>query len=146
MIANALIVEVKFKETKERLWEALTNPEQMQSWYFNISDFQPKLGYIFSFEGGEPQKRYLHLCKILEVKPTQKLSYSWKYKDYEGESFVSFELLSINQGTKLTLKHKGLETFTNPDFEQEKFKEGWNFLLKESLKGYLEEGKALRTW
>lgn len=145
---NNKIVEIHavIKDNAERVWQALTDARQMQKWYFNISKFQPELGFKFKFEGGEEHKRYLHLCEVIEVKPNKKLTYTWEYQDYEGQSEVCFELESRENRTILKISHKGLETFTNPDFAPEKFKDGWNFLLKESLKGYLEEGKELRTW
>lgn len=66
---------------------------------------------------------YTHICKIVEVIPYQKLSYSWTYKDYEGDSLVTFELFSEEEKTRLKLTHEGLETFpqNNPSFTKESF-------------------------
>ena len=32
------------------------------------------------------EKQWLHLCKVVEVIPQRKLSYSWKHDGYEGDS------------------------------------------------------------
>ena len=40
----------------------------MKKWYFDLESFNPKVGFTFSFLGGEEGgKQYLHLCEITEV-------------------------------------------------------------------------------
>ncbi len=141
-----LIIEHEFKAPLELVWRAITEKELMKKWYFDISDFKLEVGSKFHFEGGEEGKRYVHLCEILEVIPQKKLKYSWKYEGYPGLSFVTFELSHKDGKTKLKLTHEGLETFTNPDFARDNFVGGWNHLIHESLKEFLENGKALRYW
>lgn len=141
-----LIVEQEFNAPIALVWRALTEPELMKKWYFDIIGFEPKVGCKFHFEGGEKDKRYMHLCEVLEVIPEKKLKYTWTYEGYEGLSFVTFELSSLGEKTKVTLTHEGLETFTHPDFIRENFVGGWEYLIHTSLKEYLENGKALRTW
>lgn len=70
--------------------------------------------------------QYLHLCEITEVVPEKKLTYSWRYNGYEGNSFVTFELFEQESKTLLILTHKGLETFPkeNKDFAMENFEKG----------------------
>ncbi len=141
-----LLLEQEFNAPLELVWRALTEKELMQKWYFDISDFKPEVGCKFHFEGGEENKRYMHLCEVLEVIPYKKLKYSWKYEGYPGVSFVTFELSSIGKKTKVKLIHEGIATFTHPDFGKENFLDGWKYLIHESLKEYVENGKALRYW
>jgi len=141
-----LIIEREFNAPVALVWRAITEKELMKKWYFDASDFKLEVGSKFQFEGGEEGKRYLHLCEILEVIPNKKLKYSWKYEGNEGLSFVTFELSAVGEKTKLKLTHEGLESFTNPDFIRENFVEGWKYLIHESLKEFLENGKALRYW
>lgn len=141
-----LIIVQEFNAPLELVWRAITEKEIMKKWYFDISDFKPEVGCKFHFEGGKEDKRYVHLCEVLEVVPFKKLKYSWKYEGYAGLSFVTFELSSVGKKTKVKLIHEGLETFTNPDFIRENFVGGWKYLIQESLKEYLENGKALRNW
>ena len=86
------------------------------------------------------EKTYTHLCKVLEVIPNKKLSYSWRYKDYEGNSVVTFELFDEGDKTRLKLTHAGLETFpqNNKDFARESFAQGWTYIIGTSLKNFLE--------
>ena len=65
----------------------------------------------FSFTEVHLEKQWLHLCKVIEVIPMKKLTYSWSYDGYEGNSFVTFELFSEENKTRLKLTHEGLETF-----------------------------------
>ncbi|MDC8004143.1 SRPBCC domain-containing protein [Aureisphaera galaxeae] len=141
-----LIIEHEYNAPLELVWRALTEKELMTKWYFDVSDFKPEVGFKFHFEGGEKDKRYMHLCEVVEVIPHEKLKYTWQYEGYEGLSYVTFELSSSGEKTKLKLTHEGLETFVLPDFSKESFTGGWKFLLHESLKEYLENGKALRYW
>ncbi len=146
MINKPLIIEQEFNAPIELVWRAITEKELMKKWYFDISDFKPQVGCKFQFEGGQEDKRYTHLCEVLEVIPYKKLKYSWKYEGYVGLSFVTFELSAVGDKTSVKLIHEGLETFTNPDFIRENFIGGWKYLIHESLKEYLENGKALRYW
>ncbi len=141
-----LIIEQEFNAPIELVWRAITEKELMKKWYFDISDFKPEVGYKFQFEGGEEGKRYNHLCEVLEVIPNKKLKHSWKYEGHPGLSFVTFELSTVGEKTKVTLTHEGLETFINPDFIRSNFVGGWTHLIQKSLKEFLENGKALRYW
>ena len=141
-----LILEHEFDAPIELVWRAFTEKELMKKWFFDVSDFQPIVGFKFQFEGGEEDKRYVHLCEVIELVPLKKLKYSWKYEGYDGLSFVTYELSSVGDKTKVKLIHEGIETFTNLDFVIGKFLEGWTYLLQVSLQEFLDNGKALRYW
>ena len=142
---KALVIEQEFNAPLDLVWRAITEKELLQKWYFDIADFKPEVGFKFQFLGGD-DKRYVHLCEVLEVIPNKKLKYSWQYEGYTGLSFVTFELSPIGDKTKLKLTHEGIESFNNPDFKKENFVGGWNYLIHTSLKEFLEQGKALRYW
>lgn len=134
------VIERLLKAPAQKVWKAITNKDQMKEWYFDLAEFEPVVGFEFSFEGGKEERRYLHLCKITEVVPGKKLSYTWRYDGYEGESMVTFELFPEGESTRLKLTHKGLETFPadNPDFAKHNFEEGWNFIIGKSIKEFVE--------
>lgn len=143
---KSLIIEQEFNAPIAFVWRAITEKGLMKKWYFDIFDFKLEVGSKFHFEGGEEGKRYMHLCEVLEVITYKKLKYSWKYEGHAGLSFVTFELSSAGEKTKMKLIHEGLETFINPDFMRDNFVGGWKYLIHESLKEFLENGKALRYW
>ena len=79
---------------------------------------------------------------MIEVVPKKKLTYSWRYDGYEGNSFVTFELFPEGNKTRLKLSHKGLESFpvtANKDFAKENFMEGWTYIIGKGLKEYIEK-------
>jgi uncharacterized protein YndB with AHSA1/START domain len=139
MSNQPFVIEQVYDVPVLTVWNAITKNEQLNKWYFNIADFKPVLGFEFSFSGGA-KGEYKHLCRITEVIPEKKLTYSWRYEGHPGNSFVSFELYEEGKKTKLKFSHSGLESFkeAGADFAPEKFAEGWAYILGTSLKGFLE--------
>lgn len=144
---DTFVLEQIYSAPVETVWRAITSKEEMKQWYFNFKEFVPEVGFEFQFWGGPDESRqYLHLCKITEVFPLQKLAYSWRYDGYEGDTLVTFELVSLGNFTKLKLAHEGLGTFpvSNPDFAKESFEGGWNWIIGTSLKEFLENKSHLQ--
>jgi uncharacterized protein YndB with AHSA1/START domain len=138
MTQQPFIIERILNAPVERVWKAISNKEEMKKWYFDIKDFKAEKGTKFQFEGGTKEKSFIHLCEVKEVVPLKKLKYSWAYKGYPGESFVTFELFPEGNKTKLKLTHEGLESFGNqPDFASANFEKGWTQLIGKNLPEYL---------
>ncbi|MCD6012812.1 MAG: hypothetical protein K0Q79_2674 [Flavipsychrobacter sp.] len=135
------IIERVFNAPVSRVWKAITDETDMRQWYFTLPGFKAEVGYEFNFTGGPDDRRYLHLCKITEVVPEQRLTYSWQYDGYEGNSFVTFELFAEGDRTRIKLTHAGLETFpaNNPDLAKENFAAGWTEFIGTSLKEFVEK-------
>jgi uncharacterized protein YndB with AHSA1/START domain len=142
---EALVIEKILDAPIKKVWEAITDKDQMKQWYFDLSDFKPEKGFEFKFAGqGRKGEEYIHLCKITEVIPLKKLQYSWQYEAYPGYSLVTFELFEDGKKTKLKLTHTGLETFpqNNPDFALESFTGGWKELITTLLSEFLTKQKT----
>jgi len=135
-----LIIERTFNASVERVWKAITSKDDMKQWYFDLAEFKPEVGFEFQFEAGTDEKKWLHECKVTEVMMERKLTYSWRYPGYDGISFVTFELFPEGEKTRLKLTHAGLETFPSdvPELKKDNFEFGWNSLIGDSLKKYLE--------
>lgn len=143
MNTEPIIIETSFNTPVQTVWEAISNKENMKHWYFDLTTFIPEKGFSFSFMGGPDGRTYKHLCVITDVVKEKKLSYSWCYDGYEGNSEVTFELLKEANGTKLRLTHSGLESFPpNPDFAKENFVAGWTHIILTSLPRFLGSIKA----
>ena len=140
MNSEPFVIERTYNAPIEKVWHAITNKQAMKQWYFDLKEFKPEVGFEFQFEGGPDDKTYLHLCKVTEVVSGRKLTYSWRYDGYEGNSFVTWELFPEGQKTRLKLTHAGLETFpaSNPDLDKKNFIAGWNDIVGESLRKFLE--------
>ncbi|MEP7164541.1 MAG: SRPBCC domain-containing protein [Ferruginibacter sp.] len=135
------VIERTFNAPISIVWKAITDKDEMKEWYFDLPAFRAEAGFEFKFKGGTDERKYLHLCKVTEVDPGKKLTYSWRYDGFEGISFVSFELFEEGNKTRLKLTHKGLESFpaSNTDFAKENFATGWTEILGTSLKDFLEK-------
>lgn len=140
MKTEPFVIERVLNAPAELVWKAITDKDQMKQWYFDLKEFKPEVGFEFSFNGGPPDKVYTHLCKITEVEYCKKITYSWRFEGYEGNSFVSFELLPEGSKTRIKLTHEGLETFPAiPDFAKENFVAGWTHIIGTSLKEFVEK-------
>lgn len=143
MPTTPILIEETFTATTPILWKALTDKDQMKQWFFDIPSFRPVIGIEFQFYGeGKQGEKYLHLCKIINVIPEKKLQYSWRYEGYEGISYVSVELLEEGNQTNVKLTHEGVETFpvtATKAFAKQNFVEGWTYLIRTSLKNFLEK-------
>ncbi len=140
MNSTPLVIEQFIEASAHRIWQALTNKDEMKQWYFTLDDFKAVPGFEFSFPGkGAKGEEYIHLCKVLEVVPAQKLSYSWQYKGYPGFSTVTFDLIPRSGGTLVRITHEGLDSFPKdmPDFAIQSFQQGWTSLIGKHLPAYV---------
>jgi uncharacterized protein YndB with AHSA1/START domain len=142
MTDNPILVKQEFNSTIEKVWKAITDKDQMIKWYFeNIPDFKPIIGFETNFNIHHNDKDYLHLWKVTDVIPLQRIVYNWKYKGYAGDSFVVWELTTNDNKTILKFSHHGQSSFPqdNPDFTRESCIKGWNTFIQERLKDFLDK-------
>lgn len=135
-----VVVEHLFNKTIDEVWNAITELDQMTQWFFdNIPDYKPEVGFKTQFNVQAPSRDFLHIWEVVEVIPKNKIVTNWKYKDIEGNSFVTFELSEINNQTKLTVTTKVINDFddTIPEFKRESCVGGWNYFIKDRLKDFL---------
>lgn len=136
-----LVVEATYHTPVSKVWAAISENSEMKKWYFNLEAFEAVPGFKFEFYGDPENKKYLHLCEVTYAVYNKKLSYTWKYAEYPGNSLVSFELFEEGENTKLKLTHIDLENFPQDlkEFGRESFETGWNEILGKNLKEYLEK-------
>ena len=141
METTPFVIERIYNAPADKVWQAITDNEKMKQWYFQLEAFKPEVGFEFRFDGGSKEMQYHHICKITEVDPGKKLTHSWRYDGYPGESFVTWELFAEGDKTRVKLTHIGLETFpqNNKDFARESFSKGWTHIVGKSLLEFLEK-------
>ena len=133
------IIERVFDAPVALVWRAITTPEDMSRWYFDMKHFKPQAGCEFSFVVQHEGNNYDHRCKITEVITQKKIAYTWRYHGHKGNSLVTFELFADGFKTKLKLTHEGLETFPKaPQFARNNFVRGWTSLIGSELKDFVE--------
>ena len=140
---EVVVIERTFNAAVTRVWEALTNVDQMRQWYFDLKDFMPEIGFEFEFVVEHEGNTYHHFCKVTEVIPQKKIAYTWRYKGEPGDSLVTFELFSEGNKTRLKLTHTGIETFPKtPAYARKNFEAGWTAIVGSELKEFLEGSKG----
>lgn len=141
------------RTTPEKLWEALTNGEFSEKYWFGFRvKFELKPGgkmFIFPPKGMEAHGD--HAGEVLECEPCQKLVYTWNQKDppevaqkRSSLSRVTYEISPMGPMVKFRLIHQNL---LPDDLEPDpnKFRginNGWPAVLS-SLKSLLETGEAM---
>jgi len=134
-----LIIERTFDAPVALVWRAITTPEDMSRWYFDMQNFKPEVGCEFRFVVEHEGNVHDHRCKITRVVPQEKIAYTWRFEGREGNSHVTFELFAEGDKTKLKLTHAGLETFAKtPSLARKNFERGWTQLIGTELKDFLE--------
>lgn len=111
-----------FAHPPEIVWEYLTKPELMELWLMKNS-FQPVVGYEFQFRT-KPNASLdfdgIFYCKVLEIIPLKKLSYSWCSGPGNGQitldSVVVWQLQAREKGTEVLLEHSGFAKEENLAF------------------------------
>jgi uncharacterized protein YndB with AHSA1/START domain len=142
-LAEAIVVERTLEAPVGRVWTALTDPNEMRQWYFDLKEFKPQVGCEFEFVVEHEGNTYHHLCKVTAAVPQRKIAYTWRYKDEPGDSLATFELFAEADKTRLKLTHTGIETFPKtPAYARKNFEAGWTAIIGSELKQYVEKPKG----
>ncbi|HQQ95778.1 MAG TPA: SRPBCC domain-containing protein [Cyclobacteriaceae bacterium] len=111
-----------FPHSPQKVWDYLTKPELMEKWLMK-TNFVPLVGHEFQFKTNAiPSLNFdgVFYCKVLEIVPLEKLSYTWQSGPGNGEitldSVVTWKLESTNNGTQLFLDHSGFQKEENLAF------------------------------
>lgn len=133
-----IVVDEVFPHAPEKVWKTLTTAELMGRWLMAPEGFEPVEGTRFTYRttpAGEWDGT-IH-CEVLEVRPNERLVYSWK-GGHEGNSgygspldtVVTFTLSRVGNGTRLRLIHSGFVTPKN-DTAYEKMSGGWKKVVRD---------------
>ena len=140
MNTDPIVVEDTFNAPIAVVWKAITDQDQMRQWFFEpMTEFKPKVGFETQFDVECQGQVYSHEWRVTEVIPERRIVYDWRYGGISGDSSVIWELSETVGGTKLTLIHKGNQSFPqdNPVFSRESGVAGWTYFIQESLKAFL---------
>jgi len=104
-----------YEQSPNEVWEYLTQPELIALWLMP-NNFKPMHGHEFQFQTKPIPSLDLDgifYCKVLEIVPFQKLTYSWKGGSGNGvftlDTVVEWSLEKYGNGTKLFLKQWGFK-------------------------------------
>jgi uncharacterized protein YndB with AHSA1/START domain len=96
--------EIEFPVPPDEVWEALTDPEQLEEWFANDVELEPREGGagVFRWEDGEERR-----ATVVVAEPPERLVLDW---DDEGE--VEFTLVETEEGTVLRVRESTPEFST----------------------------------
>jgi uncharacterized protein YndB with AHSA1/START domain len=138
------LYEIYIKTTPERLWEAITDPEQRSKYNFGVgvqSDWTPGSHY----EAIHPMAPGV-LCdgENIEVDPPRRLvqTFTARWSEdvaNEGASRVTWEIEPVGDSCRLLVTHDELREGANDELFG-----GWPMILS-GLKTWIESGELLTT-
>ena len=140
--ADEKVFEIFIKTTPERLWDAITDPEQRAKYNFGArTNKEWKPGVKFEMNAGDFA---LGDGEVLEVDPPRKLVHTMRalWSDdvkSEGFSRVTWDIEQIEDSCRLIVTHDELREGANDELYG-----GWPMILS-GLKTWLETGEQLTT-
>ena len=113
--AEALSFEYDLPHSPEKVWRALTDPALLAEWLLPVVGFRIEPGTEFRFKT-DPQPGWDGTvnCRVLEIDPPRKLSYTWVVGENWLDTVVTFTLTPTGSGTRLSLIQSGFK----PDQKQ----------------------------
>ncbi len=106
-MARSIVHEVDYPHPPERVWRALTDPQQIGQWLM-ATDFKAVVGAKYEMRAKPmPGWRGLVEGEVLEVVPQRKLVYTWLGNEKGPLTTVTWELTPTATGTRLKLTHSG---------------------------------------
>ena len=141
-VSGTAVFEIYIRTTPERLWEAITDPEQRARYSFGVqvhSDWSPGSSYRAGVPGVEISEG-----ENLVVDPPRLLVQSFRalWSDEvkaQGTTRVTWEIEQVEDSCRLTVVHDQL-----PDSANAELYGGWPMILS-GLKTLLETGQDLTT-
>jgi len=150
---DALVTEIDIAAPPERVFRALTDPEQLTRWFTNTScpvkiwKMDARRGGAYRYETEKSATLALNgvnefKChgEILAIEPPRLLVYTWIanwHDDKQRKTTVRWELDAIPTGTRVKVTHSGL---AEEKVAREDYRGGWPGVV-ENLKKYTETGK-----
>jgi uncharacterized protein YndB with AHSA1/START domain len=138
------VFEIYIKTTPERLWEAITDPEQRAKYNFGVgveSDWTNGSRYTSVHpRAGSPIAEGENLEVDAPTRLVQSFNALWSDDvKAEGTSRVTWEIQQIEDSCRLTVTHDQLREGANDELYG-----GWPMILS-GLKTYIETGEQLTT-
>jgi uncharacterized protein YndB with AHSA1/START domain len=112
---HEIVVEEVLPHAPEIIWKTLTTGEMTDRWLMKSTGFAEVKGTRFTFQA-RPAGDWdgiVH-CEVLDVVPSERLSYSWRGGDDRNtdygshlDTIVTWTLTRVEGGTRLRLVHSG---------------------------------------
>jgi uncharacterized protein YndB with AHSA1/START domain len=142
-VGDTAVFEIYIKATPERIWEAITDPEQRATYSFGVQT-RSEWTTGSSYRAGVPGIVDIAAGENLVVEPPHLLvqSFNALWSDdviAQGTTRVTWEIEQVGDSCRLTVVHDQL-----PDGANAELYGGWPMILS-GLKTLLETGERLTT-
>jgi uncharacterized protein YndB with AHSA1/START domain len=96
--------EIVFPTSPDEVWQALTDPDQLEQWFANDVELDPRPGGagVFRWDDGEERR-----ATVVVADPRKRLVLDW---DEQGE--VEFLVEEVEDGTRLLVRETSPEWST----------------------------------
>jgi uncharacterized protein YndB with AHSA1/START domain len=123
--AESLALDFDLEHGPEKVWRALTDPALLAEWLLPVVEFKLEPGAAFRFKT-QPYPGWDGVvnCRILEIEPQRKLSYTWGVPFLD--TVVTFTLTPTASGTRLSLVQSGFKPDQKREFGGARY--GWNMM------------------
>lgn len=132
MSAPALQLRRIYSASREEIFAAWTDPEQMREWLcpagatISFIEVDLRVGGAYRIDMLSEQATFVHTGIYQEITPPKRLVFTWASPNTQHQkTLVTVELIQHGQQTELVLTHEGL-----PDQEsKEMHAMGWRSIL-----------------
>lgn len=137
---------------RERVWDAVTKPEQLARWFGVVSDMEFRVGGAIHFIWEDEPCPYSGRIEVIE--PEQRFAFRWPSYAVSHpkltfasapNTLVEITLEERAEGTLLTLVESGFASLPEPIPAEEAYrdnKDGWHECLN-GLRAYLQSQEVM---
>lgn len=144
-MAQEIKISRFYPYSADKVWQALTDPEAMNTWLMPVEDFQLKLNQKFRFKTKPgPGFDGIVNCEILEIEEPNAITYSWLGGSMKKPTIVKWNLKAIEDGTVVNLRHTGFVGLDGWMIKQI-LTFGWRKITRKLLPAYLKETAAVKA-
>jgi uncharacterized protein YndB with AHSA1/START domain len=131
---ESFTLEIKrsINATRERVFDALTIPEQIVKWIGPAerealsADVDLRVGGVYRFRFNTETQGDLEAYGVFrEITRPSRLVYTWRWNDPRvdcGETLITIDFVDANDGTELRFRQEGFPTIEDRDGHND----GWN--------------------
>jgi uncharacterized protein YndB with AHSA1/START domain len=124
---DAISFEFDLRHPPEKVWRALTDPALLAEWLLPVIDLHLEPGAAFMFKT-QPYPGWDGTvnCRMVEIDPQRKLSYTWVVGNMAIDTVVTFTLAPTASGTRLSLVQSGFTPDQKQNFGGARY--GWKMM------------------
>ena len=124
---DSISFEFDLHHPPAKVWRALTDPALLAEWLLPVFDLALEPGAAFMFKT-QPYPRWDGTvnCRMVEIDPQRKLTYTWVVGNMEIDTVVTFTLAPTASGTRLSLVQSGFKPDQKQNFGGARY--GWKMM------------------